>query len=298
MSRGNSRRRSDERTTSVRRVLSVVAVAAVALIAIGSVGLAVAAQNAPAPSSQERPRFTPAPQPSRTPAPQQIQPDAALARLADPARPFNIVMFGDSTGVSETGWHTFFAEWLGKTYDRTTAIHPWDGAPNVDQYQPGVWTMNTGRSGRVDIYNASVSSTKSDFPMTRFEKMVPISGESVDMVFVNYGHNHTAPGLVNEGSALVREVVKRYPNAAVIGFLQNAERAGSPHASTLDSANYSWKTWLENNNFFYVDVQTPFEESSDLDAILSDDGDIHPNQAGYQLWAKTLIDALNATPTR
>jgi hypothetical protein len=196
--------------------------------------------------------------PSPAPMPAQKQPADVMPRLDDEARPFNIVMFGDSTGVSLTGWHVAFADWLGTTYDRPAVIHPWDGTPGVDQYQPSNWTITDGENAEIDIYNASVSSTKASYPMTRLDAMVPVPGETVDMVMVNYGHNHTDSNLISEGPALVQRITELYPNAAVVGFLQNSERIGSPHANMLRAANDLWGGWFTYRNFFMVDVQAAF----------------------------------------
>jgi hypothetical protein len=111
---------------------------------------------------------------------------------------------------------------------------------------------------------------------------------------VNYGHNHTDSNLIQEGPALVAKATELYPNAAIVGFLQNSERAGSPHANMLHAANDLWRGWLTYRNYFVVDIETPFDEAPDLNAILSDDGDIHPNEVGYRLWADTLISELGA----
>jgi hypothetical protein len=294
MSRGKLQRggsnRSGKHSGWVLTLIAALAVVTFALVAT-AMGQTSSRQSASTPPPATVGSL---PEPSMNPVTPKLQPSDVLTRLDDTARPFNIVMFGDSTGVSRTGWHVGFAEWIGTRFDRPTVIHPWDGTPGAEDYQEGVWTITNGGNASVDIYNASVSSTKSDYPMSRFETMVPIAPDSVDMVMVNYGHNHTDSGLTLEGGALVREILKRYPNAAVLAFLQNAERDGSPHASMLESANYTWKQWLTRNEVFFVDVYTAFEDARDLDAILSEDGDIHPNTEGYELWSSVLIGSLES----
>jgi hypothetical protein len=293
---GKSRRSRNHGSTSRRTLAGALALGLVAVIAVPLVALAVTRTAPPVAEAGQVAGAGGFVVPTRTPPPMpdQLQPADVMPRLDDEARPFNIVMFGDSTGVSRTGWHVAFADWLGKTYDRPAVIHPWDGTPGAERYAPSDWAITDGDNAQIDIYNASVSSTEASYPMTRLDAMVPIPGETVDMVMVNYGHNHTDSNLIQEGPALIAKATELYPNAAVVAFLQNSERADSPHANMLHVANDLWRGWLNYRNYTVVDIETAFDEAPDLNAILSDDGDIHPNEAGYLLWADTLIASLKA----
>ncbi|WP_164739615.1 SGNH/GDSL hydrolase family protein [Microbacterium oleivorans] len=248
-------------------------------------------------AADARVSYTPKPIPAETakPIPDRIGIADVMPRLEDEDRPFNVVVLGDSTGVSENGWHVNLAVWMGETYDRPAIIHPWDGRPSVDAYQDTTWGMTQGVNAPIDMWNASVGSTKSDHPMTRLDRMIPVDGQDVDLIFVNYGHNHTTGNILTEGSALVKTLVERYPDAAVVLMLQNPERAGSPHASMQMAINSYWQRYAEGQGFDHIDVWSAFKAEPDLDALLDPVGDLHPNKAGYKLWSDTVIDALTSS---
>lgn len=294
--RNRTRGRSVWRHSDGRlKVPSYVAISAVAVVVAGSIAMA-ALSLSPGRSDAADPRasYTPKPMPSETETtiPDRIGLADVMPRLEDDDRTFNVVVLGDSTGVSENGWHVNVAVWMGETFDRTAIIHPWDGRPEVDAYQDSTWGMTQGVNAPIDMWNASVGSTKSDHPMTRLDRMIPVDADDVDLIFVNYGHNHTTGNILTEGSALMRKLVADYPNAAIVPMLQNPERAGSPHASMQIAINSYWQRYAENQGFDYIDAWSAFKAAPDLDALLDPVGDLHPNKAGYRLWSDTLIERL------
>jgi hypothetical protein len=236
--------------------------------------------------------FTPRPIQTRTvePIPERIGIADVMPRLDDPTRPFTVAVLGDSTGVSKFGWQVNVATWLGETYGRTAVLHPWDGRPEVDAYQPTSWRLAVGDNAPVEMWNASVGSTKSDHPMTRLDRMIPVA--TVDLIFVNYGHNHTDQNMAPEGKALMLELAARFPDAAVVGILQNPERAGSPHEAMQRTLTTSWRNVLSAQGFDYIDVQAAFDAQPDLNALLDTVGDLHPNETGYRVWSDAVAAAL------
>lgn len=292
MSRGNSRKRSSERTTSARHVWSIVAVAVVALLAVASVGLAFAAQNAPpATKAQERPRFTPTAVPKAT-VPARVQLADVMPRLRDTSRPFNVVVFSDSTGAGRETWTALTGEWIGEKYGRTVKGSQWDIHVDPNGYSPIGWNLTAGSGAPVTWWNGASSGKDAVYSLDNIDQLAPIPGDTVDLVFVNHGHNHANNELVNEGSALINEATTRYPNAAIVIIMENPERQASGHREVQRNEVQRWGDWGRRNGYPVIDVYTPFAEA-DVETLI-DDTLYHPTPAGYQFWADIVTAELDA----
>jgi len=94
---------------------SYIALAAVAVVVAGSIAAAaLSLTTGRSDATNARASYTPKPMPSMSaiPIPDRNGIADVMPRLNDEERPFNVVVLGNSTGVSENGWHVNLAVWL------------------------------------------------------------------------------------------------------------------------------------------------------------------------------------------
>ncbi|QCQ91729.1 SGNH/GDSL hydrolase family protein [Rhodococcus sp. SGAir0479] len=214
-----------------------------------------------------------------------------MGRLNDPSHAFQIVVLGDSTGVARRGWVVQLGEALGAKTGRLVTLNPWSVEQEPDGYIPP-WRLANGSQPAVTIWNGSASGTKSVYAHSNLNQIVPIDGSAVDLVLVNYGHNEETGGLVGYAGPLMADMIKRFPNAAIVGVLQNPERPGSAHEQMHDINIEAFRTYLQGRNDPMIDVYTPYKAMPGWENAFEDKGDLHPSQAGYDLWASVVRQAL------
>jgi lysophospholipase L1-like esterase len=268
--------------------------ASIAVVAIGATVLSVAALQQPRTDPQAAASYTPAPFQTRTPPPIPVRTQLAdvLPRLRDTARPFNVVVFSDSTGAGRETWTALTGEWLGDKYGRTVEGVQWDIHEEPNGYRGSKWHLSEGEGAVVNWWNGASAGRDAVYSLENIDEIAPIPGESVDLVFVNHGHNHSKGELVPEVKALVTEATARYPNAAVALVAQNPESSDSPHQPTQQREVQALGQFAKFQGYPIIDVYTPFSEQ-DVDALI-DDTLYHPTPDGYQFWADQVTQALDA----
>lgn len=229
--------------------------------------------------------------PKPTPVPQRALAEV-LPRLRDTTRPFNVVVFSDSTGAGRETWTALTGEWLGEKYGRTVEAVQWDIHEEPNGYRGSKWHLSVGEGEMVNWWNGASAARDAVYSLANIDEIAPIPGETVDLVFVNHGHNHSDNELVPEVRALVEEATARYPNAAIAIVMQNPETEESPHQPTQEREVRALGQWATRMGYPLIDVYTPFSEQ-DVDALI-DDTLYHPTDEGYRFWADRVIEALDA----
>jgi hypothetical protein len=285
MLRMAKRRTRDPGTDNTKR--NGIIAAALGLVTVVAVAGGFAydsARTSAATSTASETGYVPAPTVVPTPVVAVNQISDVMPRLDDKLRPFNVVVFGDSTGVARRGWVVQLGEALGQRSGRPVALNPWSVEEDPDQYI-GLWRLATGTGAEVTIWNASASGTDARYSSTRMDELAPIDPNTVDLVFVNHGHNEGIGELVSNGGSLMRKSITKYPNAAVVGIVQNPERPGSAHAEDHLKNNVRWRADLARRGDPMIDVETPYMQMPGWEtAFDTPTGNLHPNQAGYDLW--------------
>lgn len=254
------------------------------ILATGSV-VALAFANQPEPPANTAPRWTPEPE-----APKVIEPKVplsdALSRLADKDREYNIVVFGDSTGVAGQGWQVLVPQWLGETYDREVTLHPW--GRDTDAYEPA-WGIGAGDEPGIVVWNGSAPGKDTAYAQKHRDAIVPIPPEAVDLVFMNFGHTERSGAMIPNVGPFMLQSQRAYPNAAIVYLKQNPDLTGSPLVQVQDLNVAGMDSWAREQQFSSIPVWDAFKAQPDVDALLDVPTMIHPNDAGYRVWADAMI---------
>jgi hypothetical protein len=263
-------------------------------LAIGASVLSVAALQHARPEQQTAGASASVPWPERTdpPIPVRTQLNDVLPRLRDTARPFNVVVFSDSTGAGRETWTALTGEWLGEKYNRTVEGVQWDIHEEPNGYRGSKWHLAEGEGAVVNWWNGASAGKDAVYSLANIDAIAPIPGESVDLVFVSHGHNHSNRELVPEVASLVTEASARYPNAAVVLVMQNPEASTSAHQLTQQREVQALGRYAYFQGYPNIDVYTPFSEQ-DVDALI-DDTLYHPTEEGYRFWADQVTAVLDA----
>lgn len=290
---GHGKRRRRARRGDGNHTAKIVAIVAVSALGVGALALGAAALST-LPSTPTT-AHSAAPVDSyavEAPIPDQIGLADVLPRLRDTSRAFNVVVFSDSTGAGRETWTALTGEWLGEKYGRTVEGQQWDIHDDPNGYRGSKWNLSKGDGVLVNWWNGASAGEDAVYSLANIDAIAPIPGNTVDLVFINHGHNHSDGELVTEVSDLVEEAVARYPNAAITIVLQNPEASSSPHQPTQKREIFALRQWTERRGYPMIDVWTPFTEQ-DVDSML-DDTLYHPTQAGYQFWADVVTAQLDA----
>jgi len=206
---------------------------------------------------------------------------AALA--SNPA--VTISVLGDSTGNSTGEWVDLWGKHLSTTASVT--IHLWD--QDKESWRPNA-TAYPGPEGRtIEIWNGSQPGSTADYPSSRLKVMQP---NKPDFVILNFGHNGSAGAVASQLQQTTDAVSAQWGGKLpTVAILQNA--AGAPRTMQTDANQNVLKAWAVSTGIPTIDVRSAFDALPDLKAYLVDDGlGVHPNPAGQQIWADTVVATL------
>jgi len=196
-----------------------------------------------------------------------------------------ISVLGDSTGDAKGEWVDLWAKHLASTASVT--VHFWD--QRTENWSPNK-AFYPGAAGRsIEIWNGSQPGAMADYPATRIKVMQPAKP---DFMILSFGHNGSTsaigPSLLATTNAVTTQWGGKVPTVAV---LQNA--AGEPRTAQTNNNQAALKLWATNNGVPVIDVRAAFDAVPDITTVLKDDETgVHPNDAGSQIWADTVITAL------
>ncbi|WP_143536203.1 MULTISPECIES: SGNH/GDSL hydrolase family protein [unclassified Rhodococcus (in: high G+C Gram-positive bacteria)] len=215
-----------------------------------------------------------------------------MPRLDDPARAFNVVVLGDSTGAARRGWVIQLAEAMGERTGRETKVHQWSVEQEPDVYLDP-YGIKQGPGSPITIWNGSASGENPSYTMTMWKELAPIPDETVDLVIINHGHNVGEGSLATAGALMAKRAAKQFPNAAVATILQNPERPGSVHAEAQDGNVEQLRERIGLIGLPVIDVHTPYTQMPGWESAFdTPTGNLHPDQAGYDLWTNVVRQTL------
>jgi hypothetical protein len=209
------------------------------------------------------------------------------AAKADPKEPKTILLLGDSTGASTSGWAPELGRAISSSLDRTVATAYWN--PTTSKYGAPV-VLGTGPNGAIGFWNGSASGKDAAYALDNLTALTTApSGESIgtpDLVLLNFGLTEDASQpLAEQIQPLISAIQKKYPDAGIAVIKQNPPRDGdnsdqvSGYASAMDAAGIQ-----------VIDVYSAFPADASARAALMADG-LNPNEAGQKLWSKTVLAA-------
>jgi hypothetical protein len=258
----------------MRITRSVIAALALALVAVVGVPAATA-------SSERLPRYAP-------------PLGSAIERLAEASRPFNVAIFGDSTGISRYGWQVIVPEWLGKTYNRIVTLHPWSITPPIG-YEP-TWGLNNAGKNTVPItiWNASAAGADVAYAENHLSTMVPVTPSTIDLIVVNFGHVEKPNRAVPDISRFLGVLTARFRNAAIIVTEQNPDVPGYLLTPQQNTIVHRIAAYAKKEHLSVVDVYDAFERNGSVRRLLNIESKVHPDEAGYEIWGAALQKLLEA----
>lgn len=273
-----------------------VQIAAVIVGAVAVLGMSVAAvAKTSNPPEVERPTSQPVSDLDKPAEPlNRNQLADVLPRLSDRSRPFNVAVLSDSTGAAAEGWTQLTASWLATKANRDLHYLQWvtpkDKNDQSGAYEANEYNLPEGRRGELNWWNASAPGRNVDYSILNLRTEIPAPAKDVDLVIVNHGHNQTVRLLDKEVGGAMRELAMRYPNAAIVGILQNPESKKSPDYEVHEKNVEALASWCRAETFQCIDVHQAFASQPNYEPLI-DDTFVHPTAAGYKLWAGVMTAA-------
>ena len=190
------------------------------------------------------------------------------ARTALAGEDPRVLVLGDSTGDGADEWVRLWAA---------------DEDLYVSNWQDGYYA---GGGEQTRLWNASMQDeATADDALDQWSELQPESDP--DVVLLNYGHYYDSGKQARKSLASLHEQIEEdLPDAAVVVVLQNpeAEDADAPVRKAIGK-------WAKGAGLPTIDVAEAFEESDLLaeDLRLTEE---QPSEAGQELWAETVQEAL------
>lgn len=226
-----------------------------------------------------------------SPAPTSVAPAETPATVAfiesakaNPATPKTIVLLGDSTGASPTGWAPALGSAISTTLDRPVATRYWN--VGTSQYGPIVG-LGEGKNGPVGFWNGSAPGKDAAYAQQNLSSLIRPE-VTPDLILLNFGHTEdSSKPLAPQIQPLIADLQKKYPNAKIAVIKQNPGQ-GSAAESSDQLSGYA--SAMDAEGVQVIDVYSAFpSDQSALAGVMSDD--VNPNAAGQQLWTKTVLTA-------
>ncbi|MGW0036315.1 SGNH/GDSL hydrolase family protein [Gordonia sp. NPDC003376] len=206
---------------------------------------------------------------------------------ANPAEPRTIVLLGDSTGASTTGWAPALGRAISTTLQRPVATAYWNTETNG--YGKPV-PLGTGPNGPIGFWNGSATGVDAAYAREHLDAMI---GKDVtpSIILLDFGLTEdTTKPLAPQIQPLITDLQKKYPQAAIAAIKQNPRRDGS------DAEQMSgFAAAMDAEGVQVIDVYSAFPTDPAARAQLMSD-DVNPNAAGQELWTKAVLAAFGLTP--
>lgn len=229
-----------------------------------------------------------------TPGPAVAEPTVSTAVTSPPAkpasfagartamaRPVTISVLGDSTGNDVNEWVALWGQQLGKS--RAVTIHRWDD-------KAGDWMdakLLYGTSGdAVTIWNFSAPGRTAKYAVERIRQAAPVKP---DLVIYNFGHNGAPEAAVPELANLSEVLKNKWQNLEQVVTIQNPETGA--RAEMQKGVRERIRRWANVAGVPTIDVAASFEAGDRPNELMRDD--VHPNDAGSGVWARTVTAALS-----
>ncbi len=195
------------------------------------------------------------------------------------SEPVTMAVLGDSTSNTRTEWVHRWATDLAQ--DRPVTISHWDESSQDGYVEPDVLSEQ-GEGSAVTIWSGSQTGAEASYPATVLDQIVP---EEPDLAIYNFGHNSTADEVAGEFSTLHQAMTDRFGAVPTVVILQQPQ---------VDDANAEARevveAWANEAGLATIDVAEAFQETGEPETLLGDT--VHPNEAGSELWAETVDEAL------
>ncbi len=203
----------------------------------------------------------------------------------------SVVLVGDSTGVGNSAWFRVLVGLVAPSWPtHTVRYRDWNDTTGV--YNSAT-TVQTGSGSRiVDFYNASVASTNTAHAIAQYFD-TRVAAIQPTVLVVSHGHNEGISSTTRDRSiaamlTLTETITAACPDTEIILVGQNPET----NNTNIDRAVGWYSTIAEMRGYGFMSTTQAFRDDARWalgtggGGIMTDT--IHPNNAGYTLWAQTL----------
>lgn len=204
--------------------------------------------------------------------------DAVAAKLRTTPEPITITVIGDSTGYPPQAWVETSLKDIANSTGRAVTLHVWDN--NAAAYSPPR-KVGTGEP-TLTVWNGSASGKDAQYSLNNLDALMP---ETPDLLIINHGHN---VGLTSSIEGLLVEASRKAPGAAVAVMKQNKETLTTAAVQSLRMAEVQ-QIAAKYPGVRLIDAFALFPDTGGT--LMMDDG-VHPNAAGYRVWADEFLKAL------
>lgn len=243
------------------------------------------------PSSASSSVSTPAsPKPTLTiaPVPTPIPGMSEVHSLLRSSEDLDIVIVSDSTADELSEWPALWGQEMSA--DHAVTLNRWISSRS--EYQPNPISVD-GPSRQ--IWNCAVSGWRPENFYYMIEGCLPADPS---FVIISLGHNNNSDPTqaVPQLEVLLGRIRYLTPTEVpIVITLQNPETAPARIANA-EAVIEAQREWAQANDYPIIDAYDAFMNAPHtVDVYLKSDG-LHPNEAGSQLWAATVIETL--TPWR
>lgn len=195
-----------------------------------------------------------------------------------------ISVLGDSTGNDSNEWPAFLAQRMAEDH-RVTMLR-WNDSTELWDRAP----LRYGERGSaVRIWNFSAPGRTPSYASMRLKRAVP---EPPDLILFSYGHNNNPGDIEEQYEALFRQLGSLWgKRAATVVILQNPELGLNGASQTEVRATI--ERFAARTGVPIIDVAKGFAAETDLASLMADQ--VHPNERGARLWARTVSSSLCMT---
>lgn len=202
-----------------------------------------------------------------------------------------MAVIGDSTGAIQDNWVRQTAQWMSTKYHRPVQLHQWSVRITPNAYLP-TETIGKGADAPIVIWNGSAEGKDVEYSLDNWAKLVPIDLKTIDLAFINHGHNVGAGMLVSEGRKILDRMSSTMSNAALVVIGQNPQLAEGGTLGPAQTTNVrAWMSYATGQGYAVVDVLDVFLKYGDYSKLLV--GSVHPNKQGFNLWADAVEKTLS-----
>lgn len=215
----------------------------------------------------------PAPTTTSSTSSKSSSPRSVIARRDNPS----IVVLGGDEGVGDSGWVSGLSSVVAERGRSVSfaSLSPQDPTKYGD-------SALAGEGDRLNLWNASVSSSSLSYATNRVRFLVP---ETTDVVLISYQPTRSA-GLARQLDDLTEEVRSQSPRAAVAVVVGPRPADGS-----RGEVRRAQKKWAQDHGVEVIDVDSAFQRSPD-GVLLDPTSPSGLSAPGAQVWAAAVADSL------
>jgi len=234
-----------------------------------------------------------------------------MGKVRNGVRDLSIMIVGDSTAAANTSTPGIpLGSWAYRLPAKLAALIPThtiefkqfnDGTPG--SYGATSITIAGTGTQKITIWNAAVAGKTWEYFLDSTRAATMLSAPAADLIFIDNGHNDNLAALQagtdgpqkSKAYLAIEQIRTLNPDAAVVLMSQNAIAGVYPKASQYRADMY--RLMARKRGWGFIDICHAFvTDGRPLSTLLSADN-LHPSDAGYELWVNEVMKYFRAKPT-